>query len=65
MDERRRLQRVAGPFVAEVRPGNAPQILIDQRQQSVERTSIALTPRLQKDCYLLIRLGIGHWEIRQ
>ena len=46
--ERGRLQRVPGTLPAHERPRNLPQLAVDERQQIVDRGTIAVTQLLQE-----------------
>ena len=44
VDERRRLETVSGTFPPEMAARHAPQIVIQQRKQAVERRGVSLSP---------------------
>ena len=44
----RGLQRMPGVFLAHVVPGQATELLVDERRQAIERGGIALSPCLEK-----------------
>ena len=46
--QRRRLQRMIGPLLAHIAPCETVELLIDQRDQSVEGGSVALAPRSEE-----------------
>ena len=52
VDERRRLQRVAGSLAAEVRVGDLAQLAVDDRHQRIERAAIAFGPLREQLRYI-------------
>ena len=44
VDERRRLQRVTAPLTPNVTRGQPAQLLVDERQERLERAGVALIP---------------------
>jgi hypothetical protein len=47
MDQCRGLQRVVSAFAPQLARGNAAQLAVDERRQSIERLSIAPRPSLE------------------
>ena len=59
IDQRGRLQRLAGPLTAHVAPGYTVQFVMDQRNQLIERCLLTVAPGQQQSSNFL-RWALGH-----
>jgi hypothetical protein len=50
VDEFRRLKRGVGPLARHVTKGHAVQLVVDERDEALERTLVAIAPETQQAC---------------
>jgi hypothetical protein len=64
MDERRRLEGVSWRFALEMAARHAAQLVIDEREQAVERRRVTLAPGQEQASYI-VHGRVCRWLVRE
>ena len=64
MHQSRRLEDVSGRFPSEMTARHPPQLVIHQRNQSVERRRVSLAPGQEQPGYFVNAGGVHHQLVR-